>query len=168
MRHFKVIRIAVTISLIVTMMIQSMVGACAVAQCAQMRCSVISDSAAICTGCDRCPASGDGELCCCCKPRSSVAQPSECPHQSPPVEGDEAKTSKVGTPGICLCGLASSPADRDQDRPRTSEEVEHNEYVLLDDVTLRPRRLASATLEISCLVGLPPRFSQRSLCVWRI
>ncbi len=164
------IRIAVTLSLIVTMMIQSMVGVAAAAQCADVQCPVVSESTAICGGCDRCPVNDEGEQCCCCKPKPSGEQPADCPHKSLPLKSDEATTPEVGTLGICLCGLTSPPVDRGQERTRVTEQIEQQESDLsaICAVSLQPPRLALASPETSLEIGPLPRFSQRLLCVWRI
>jgi len=170
MKNFRAIRIAVTLSLIVTTMIQSMVGVAAAAQCADVRCPVVNELTAICGGCDRCPVSGEDELCCCCKPEPSGEQPANCPHKSLPLKNDEATTPEIGTLGICLCGLTSPPVDRGQERTRVTEQVEHQECDLsaICEVSLRPPRLALTSTETSLEIGPLPRFSQRLHCVWRI
>lgn len=169
MKNFRIIRFAVRLSLIVTMMIQPMLAAAVAAGCGDSGCH--QSAKMVCEGCGCCEVADPSESCCCCgEAEAAKPKPADCGHESAdePVAIAAATTQVIK--GVCLCGLSNPPMNRGSERERASERTElrvfpialqlpkHGDVLLQQSV---PPVFLAAT-------GKIPRFSQRLLCVWRI
>ena len=170
MKNFRIIRFAVTLSLIVTMMAQPMVAAAVAAGCGDSGCQQRTQM--LCDGCGRCDVAESSDSCCCCgesEPKATT-QPSDCGHDSPAKSETLGVASVQVIQGVCLCGLSNPPMDRGSERQRISEPVEVRDiaisFVQSDNADGLFKQ--SVTPVALAATGKIPRFSQRLLCVWRI
>lgn len=168
MKNFRIIRFAVTLSLIVTMMTQP--TAAVAAGCGDSGCQ--HSAKTVCEGCGCCEVAEAGEACCCCGESEQDAKPpsSEYGHESPDESDSIQDTSAQVIKGVCLCGLTNPPMDRGSERERASERVELRIASIIfhqpDDADILFKQSVSPVPHVA--TGKIPRFSQRLLCVWRI
>ena len=170
MKNFRIIRFAVTLSLIVTMMTQPMVTAAFAGGCGDPGCQ--HHAPPECDGCGCCEVKDKAESCCCCsskqdesKPDSGDLGPSTHTHSHAAIN---AKPTTVK--GACLCGLTNPPMNRGSERERVSEQVEVRDIAI---AFVQPDAAdglfkQSVTPVSHAATGKILRFSQRLLCVWRI
>ena len=170
MKNFRIVRIAVTLSLIVTMMTQPMVIASIAAGCGDSGCG--QRTPMVCEGCGCCEVLEAGDSCCCCgdSEQKAKTQSTDCGHGSPD-DPDAIQSALVKIiKGVCRCGLSHPPMDRESERQRVSERVEVRDFIITfiqpDDSNGR-RQFAAPPVSLAA-TGKIPRFSQRLLCVWRI
>lgn len=132
-------------------------------------CQASASNAAKCTGCGTCSAARDGSCCgCCCKEsRTTASKPS--PTKSCCQKNSKTEESQSAILGVCLCGKSIPPA------------VPNSQYRIDVEQVLKLAQALGTTLPTSvedtldCLAtswspptSLPPRTSQRLLCIWLI
>ena len=155
MKKFQLIRIAVTVGLIVTTMIQPL--AVMAAGNSSRHAERVEPSA--CQGCGCCEVAKPSDRCCCCGGEQGSSQTTTA---EPPTQTHEVSL------GICLCGILVPPMDRGH---RGSErvfvrQIEPNSVTAVGtslEPTLKKSWIASAPA-----IALFHRFSQRFLCMWLI
>ncbi len=165
MNIFRTIRVALTLSLIVTMLVQPMVAVALAAGCGDFGCQ--QSAKAACEGCGCCEASDSNEPCCCC--RESEKADAQAPTNGREADEEPSEMEVALAQGVCLCGVSSPPMDRGANRDRGIERSELR-------VTCMPRhmehngelRWQPGQSRFLAACGKIPHFSQRLLCVWRI
>ncbi len=170
MKNFRIIRFAITLSLIVTMMTQPMMAAAFAGGCGDSGCQ--RHAVSHCGACGCCEVASTGKSCCCCSGNQDDAKQSadDVDSASHSDSLSAIKTKPRMLKGVCLCGLTNPPMNHGSERERMSEQTEVREFAIVfvqpDDAdgplgrSVVPDSLAGT--------GKIPRFSQRFLCVWRI
>lgn len=170
MENFRIIRIAVTLSLIVTMATQPMVSAAVAGGCGDSECQHLSQP--VCDGCGCCEVEHSEDLCCCCCGEKDASQSNCCDRAADSHGNSVATTGTKPTTiqGVCICGLTAPPMNRGSERDRAGEQVEVRTFAIAfvppDDVAVSVKH-AFAPVFLAT-TGKPPRFSQCFLCVWRL
>ncbi len=170
MKNFRIIRFAITISLIVTMMTQSMVSAVFAGGCGDSGCQ--QHAKPLCEGCGCCQVARTGQSCCCCSGNQQDAE-QNCGDVEPASHSGSLSAIKSKPrilKGVCLCGLTNPPMNRGSERERVSEQVQVRDiaiaFIQPDDADgLSGQPVVPVSLAAT---GKIARFSQRQLCVWRI
>ncbi len=158
--NFRAIRIAITLSLIVAMTSQPVVGI----GFARGNCNSQSDQQINCQGCGCCEIKQAGDRCCCCKSEADQ-RAVEVPHAT----GDGA-TADGTIATDCRCGISTPPMDRRQQRESTVDLSKLRKgslhlVELLAKSDPKSFRLHPGWRGDSGRLG---RYSQRYLCIWRI
>ena len=170
MKNFRIIRFAITLSLIVTMMTQPMVAAAFAGGCGDSGCQ--HHAKPLCEGCGCCEVADAGESCCFCSGKQDDAKQNS--EDVDPASHSDSLSAITAKPqvlkGVCLCGLTNPPMNRGSERERMSEQTEVRDLAIVfvqpDDADgLSRQPVAPISLAAT---GKVPRFSQRLLCVWRI
>ncbi len=173
MKNFRPIRIAVTLSLIVTMMIQPVVSPALASACGASTVKggcCQNQAKSICDGCGCCEVKKPGDHCGCCRgteePKSEL---SDCGHPSPASDSDTAVDSPAVVKGVCLCTVSNPPMNRGSEREQAREQLQLRSAIVavisFDEWGLKR---SAPPLFPDAASGANSRFTQLFLCVWRI
>ena len=124
MKNFRIIRFAITLSLIVTMMTQPMVSAAFAGGCGDSGCQ--HHTKPVCEGCGCCEVANRDESCCCRSGKQDDAKRDskdlELASRTDSLSAIKAQPQTLK--GVCLCGLTNPPMNRGSERERVSEQTE--------------------------------------------